>query len=55
MNLFSSDSVRSLHGQETEVLIVYSDLPTNDFASLAQNIYGWYSTVYRAEQLMEIM
>ena len=40
MYLFLSDSVRSLHGQETEILLVYNDLPTNDFESLAQNIYG---------------
>ena len=40
MNLSLSDVVRSLHGQETELLLVYNDLATNDFVSLAQNLYG---------------
>ena len=34
--------VRSIYGDETEILLVYNDLPTNDYASLIQNQCGMY-------------
>ena len=34
------DAVRSNFGQQTEILIVYNDLPTNDFDSLIKQICG---------------
>ena len=32
----------SMHGPETEISLVYNDLPANDFDSLTQNIRGEY-------------
>ena len=37
-----TDTVRSMHGPETEISLVYNDLPTNDFESLTLSIHGQY-------------
>ena len=40
--IFISDTVRSVHGKQTEILIIYNDLPSNDFISTMKNAIGMY-------------
>ena len=44
MGFVFTDAVKAIHGKDTEVLLIHNDLPTNDFASVIQNLYGKYDS-----------